>query len=158
MRQPQQGLPRRESGLVAAAVLAEFGENPLGEFGMQKRDFLGVGAYLGLLVYEGDPLRFRMGEIRNDVVRIESNVVNAAVGIFFKEFGYWTVGRGGLEQFDMDSSDGEESCLDFLVRNFLDAFAFEAEDVFVIWNRIVNGFNGDAEMVDFLQHNNNLLF
>ena len=160
------GLPRGKPALpaktglfaTAVAVLAEFGENPLGELGVQERYFLGVGADFGLLVYEADPLGLGVGEVGDDIVGVESDVVNSAVGVLFQKLGYWAVGRSGLEQLDVNPADGEESRLDFLVGDFLDALALESENVFVIGNRIVNLFNGDAEMVKFLQHNNNLFF
>ncbi len=52
----------------------------------------------------------------------------------------------------MDISSSKECGADLLRLDFLATFASETENIFVIRNGFVEGFNGDAEVVDFSNH------
>jgi hypothetical protein len=119
---------------------------------MEEGDKLVTRSLEGNLVDELGALIFRLGELAVDVVSGKGDVVDAAGGEFFEEFGDRTVIRSRLEQLDMDFSNGEKRGADFLGFDFLAAFAFESENVFVVWNGFVERSDGNAKVVDFRDH------
>ena len=52
----------------------------------------------------------------------------------------------------MNFAHREKGGADFLGDHFLAVFAFEAKGFFVIGDSFVEGFHGDAQMIDFLNH------
>ena len=134
------GRRKARRGLFAGAiaVLAKFGQHTLGEFGVQERYFLCVRANLGFFIDEAYACRLRVGEVCDYIVGVKRHMVDSAVGILFQEFCNRAVGRGGFKQLYMNSANGEKSRLYFLIRNFFDSFAFEAESVFVVGDGVVN--------------------
>jgi hypothetical protein len=50
----------------------------------------------------------------------------------------------------VDFAHVEKGGADLLAFNFLDALALEAENLFVIGNDVLQGFNGDAQVINLL--------
>ena len=141
----------RESGL-RPEWCAEFGEHALGGFGMEEGDEFVGRAWERFLVDELATGVLGLRELALDVVGGESHVMNAAVGVFFEEFGDGALGRGRLEEFEMGFPDVEESGADLLAGHFLNMLALQAEGLFVVRDGVIQRAHRNAEMVNALQH------
>ena len=91
-------------------------------------------------------------ELGDDVVRGESDVVDAAVRVLFQKLRDGAVGRGRLEELEVDFTDVEESRADFLAWDFFGVLALQAEGPLVIGDRILQRTHRNAEVVNALQH------
>jgi hypothetical protein len=131
---------------------AEFGEDAKGGFGVEEGDEFASRAFERNLVDELAASALGLGELGGDGIGGEGDVVDAAVGVFLEEFGDGTFGRSGFEKFEMDFTAVEEGGANFLGGDFLDVLAFETEGVFVVGDGFVQALDGDAEVVDALDH------
>ncbi len=131
---------------------AEFGEHALGGFRVEEGDEFVGRASEGFFVDELATGVLGLRELALDVVGGKGDVMDAAVGILFEEFGDGTFGGGGLEEFEMGFADVEKSGADFLTGDFLDVLALQAESLFVVGDGILQRAHRNTEMVDALQH------
>ena len=71
---------------------------------------------------------------------------------FLNSLGNGAFRRGGFEQFDMDSGNVKHGDAHLLRGHFLNVGLSEAECVTVVGNGGVKALDGDADMVNLLNH------
>lgn len=116
-------------------------------------EFVG-GAFEGDFVDQTDATLGGLAELAGDVVCAESDVVDALT-IFLEELGNRAFFGGRLEQFEMNAATVKEGGADFLGLDFLAAVAVQAEGVLIVLAGFVQVADGDAEVVDLLDHGSN---
>ena len=131
---------------------AEFGQDSVRGFGVEESDEFAARAVHRGFVDELATGILGLRELVLDVVGGESDVMDAAVGIFFEKLGDGTLGRGGFEEFEMGFADVEEGGADFLAGDFLDALALQAESLLVVGDGVLQRPHRNTEMVNALQH------
>jgi hypothetical protein len=137
-------------------VHAQLGQNAEGGLGVKESDELVVGSGARGFVDEADTLSFKFGQLGLDIVHGEGDVVDATGRILFEVLGDRAVGGGGLEKLEVYFTHFIKSGANFLVGDFLYSVALEAEDLFVEAAGFLKVWNGDAEVVDFLEHKKEL--
>lgn len=118
---------------------------------MQERHEFAGGAFKGLLMDEAASAGGGVPQLGVDVGRRERDVMNAFT-ILLQKLGNWTLGRRGLEQFEMDFAHMKKCRPHFLRRHFFAVLAFEPERFFVVRDRFVEGADGDSEVVNPSDH------
>jgi hypothetical protein len=139
---------------VAAATalgLAEFGQHAVGRFGVEEGNELATGAFDRLFVDELGTSAFGLGELSFDAVGAKSDVVDA-FAILGEKLCDGAVISGRFEKFDVHFAHYKEGGADFLGGHFLTVLALETENGLVVFDGFVEGTNGNAEVVDFLNH------
>jgi len=131
---------------------AEFGQDSVRGLGVEESDEFAACAVHRGFVDELATGILGLRELVLDVVGGESDVMDAAVGIFFEKLGDGTLGRRGLEELEMGFADVEEGGANFLARHFLNVLASQAESFLVIGDRILKRSHRNAEMVNAPQH------
>ncbi len=86
-----------------------------------------------------------------NVVGPKGDVMDART-VLLEELGDGTFGIGWLKKLDMNLPRAEEGSLDLLRNDFFAMLAFQAERFFVVGDGFVERFDGDSEVVDFLDH------
>lgn len=147
------------AGAATAATLglAKFGQHTVGRLRVQERNELVARAVDRRFMNELGAGRFGLGELANDVVAAKSHVMDA-FAILREELRNGAIIRSRFEQFNVHFADGKEGGADFLRRHFLAVLALEAENGLVIFDGFVEGTNGNAEVVDFLDAHGRLTF
>ena len=113
---------------------------------MQERHEFAGGAFKGLFVDEAAAAGRGVPQLSVDVGRRERDVMNA-FAILLQKPGDRTLGRRGLEQFEMDFAHMEKCRPHFLRWHLFAVLAFEPERFFVVRDRFVEGADG-AEVSD----------
>ena len=131
----------------------KFGKHAKGGFGMEKGDGHAARASERFFVNELDARAGGLTKLAFDVIRAEGNMMDAAGGIFLKEFRDGTVRAGGFKEFEVNFTDGKEGGADFLRRDFFTVVTFQAEGLFIVRHGLIEGWDGDAEMVNLCDHN-----
>lgn len=131
--------------------LAEFGEHAKGGFRMEKSDQFIAGTFEGDFVDQTCALIFGVGELAEDIVGGEGEVMDSGT-VFGEEFSNRTLVGCGFQKLDMDVTSSEKCSADFLGFYFFASFAGETEDIFVVLNRFVERVDGDSQVVDFCDH------
>jgi len=104
-----------------------------------------------LLVDELYPLLFEFCQLRVNIRRLEADVVQP-LAFTFEEFADGRVRRKRLKQLDLALTDREKRGLDALVFDLGLSVDVELQRVTVELERLVEGVDGDADVVDLLDH------
>lgn len=81
------------------------------------------------------------------VFNCECNVVNA-LPTFFQEFGNGTFWACCLQELQLHFSNFQESRFHFLVGNFLNCIALQAQHLFVVREYFFDAWDSDAQMIN----------
>ena len=140
--------------LVAAAAIAgaELGQHAAGRFRVEESDLLTARSGYRGLIQKSDTGFLGLCQLGHDVIGHKSDVVDAAFGVLFQKFGNRALRRGRLKQFNMHTVHIKKGYAYLLGGDFLDMLTGQAEGFFVISDAFVEGRDGDAEVVDMLDH------
>ena len=127
-----------QAGAAASGLRgAEFGEDTVGELGVEEGHHLAGGTLEGHLVDEFHAGGRGLLELGGKIGGGEGDVMHAAGRVLLEELGDGAVGRGRLEQFQVGFTGVEEGRAHLLRGDFLAVFAGEAQGFFEIRDRFI---------------------
>ena len=133
--------------MIFTLFAAELGEDAQRALRVQEADLQTLGAGTALLVDQAHALLLGVVQRLVGVLHGESHVVHTAfAAVLLDKRGNGAVGAGGLEQLNLDVAAAEEGRLDFLVLDFLDGVAFQAQDILVVADSLFEVCHGDADV------------
>lgn len=130
---------------------AQFGQHPVRRLGMKEGDQLASCAVKWLLVDQAHAGSGGLRELAGDVVGPESDVVDAFTPVS-QELGDRALGRGWLQEFQMDAADVEKRRAHLLGGDLLAVLTAQSKRLFINGYRLVERANRDAKVVYLLNH------
>lgn len=123
---------------------------------MKEGDELVGGPFERFFVDEADSRIGSLAQLPLDVIGRKGYVMDS-FSIFLEEFGDRTLRIRRFQKLDMNITCFKKGGLYALRLYFLRSVAVEPEGLFVVRDRFREAADGDAEMVDFLNHGFNSL-
>ena len=130
---------------------AKLRQDSVGGLWMEKCDKLAGGAVEGLFVDQADAVGRRLLQLAIDIIGPKRNMVDS-LALVRDELGDGALRRGCLQEFEVDTAHVEKCGPDPLGGDFLTAQTAQPERGFVKWHGLIEGANGDAQMVNGLDH------
>ena len=119
---------------------------------MEKCDKFAAGPVKRLLVYQPNAGSRGLLKLGLDIIGAEGDVVDAAGRVLLKEFRNRAFGVGRLKKLEVNLATIEEGGAHLLRGDLLPVLAFQSERLLEVGNRLVQRFNGDSKVIDFIDH------
>jgi hypothetical protein len=141
---------------IALWVLAEFSQNAEGRLGVQESNLRVMSARNRRFIDQFDASISGTLQISNDVVRLESYVVETFT-LLFDGLSNSTVRARWFKELDVNACYIEHCYADFLGGDFRNDRFSKSKSIAIVWNSCIEALYRDADMVDLLDHDNRLV-